>query len=121
VLEKKQKMPPQLRFEFYLPTFYNNEKNPKDFGKPIEKSKFRIAKNKIINNFGCLSIHSGIIQGTWTDKDSKIRYFDNCRKFEVCVNNRDDIIDFMINFKEFLKKEFEQHDIYMIYTEVEML
>ena len=55
-------MPPKLRYELYLPTFYNNESNPDEFGMPIEEGKFRKAKNKIIEKFGCISLHAGSIQ-----------------------------------------------------------
>ena len=84
-------------------------------------SKHAKAKNKVIEKFGCLSIHPGIIQGTWTDKISNVRYFDNCFKFEICVDNRDDNIEFFDKFKDYLIQEFKQHEIYMIFTEVNMV
>ena len=114
-------MPPKLRYEFFLPTFYNNEDVPGNLGKPIEAKKFRLVRDKVIEKFGSISKHPGTILGTWTDKNSCIRYFDNCWKFEVCVENTDDAIEFFEKLKEYLMKEFEQEDIYMVFTEVIMV
>lgn len=111
-------MPPKLRYEFYLPTFYNNEANPEEFGKPIEKTKFRKARSKIIERFGCLSMHGGTIQGVWTDKETKKKYYDVCYKWEITVNIKGEDISFFEQFKEYLLSEFKQYQIYMICTEV---
>lgn len=111
-------MPPQLRYEFYLPTYYNNESNPEEFGKPIEIGKFRKAKNKIIKKFGCISIHPGSIQGVWTDSNTNTRYYDVCYKWEICVDIKGDNIKFFEELKEYLKDEFKQHEIFVICFEV---
>jgi len=111
-------MPPKLRYELYLPTFYNNEANPEEFGKPIEESKFRKAKNKIIEKFGCISLHGSTIQGVWTNKENNKRYYDVCYKWEICVDIKGDNIAFFEELREYLLDEFKQHEIYLVSTEV---
>lgn len=111
-------MPPQLRYEFYLPTYYNNDANPEEFGKPIQPSKYRVTKNKIIKKFGSLSIHPGSIQGVWTDSNTNKRYYDVCYKWEICVDIKGDNISYFEELKEYLKFEFKQHEIFMVHFEV---
>lgn len=107
-------MPVKLRYEFYLPTSYND-------GSPIEPRKQRLVKEKIVNKFGAISLHPATVQGTWVDKDKKIRHYDNCSRFEICVDKSDENEIFFEELKEELKESFKQEEIYMIYSEVKMI
>ncbi|MBI2630239.1 hypothetical protein HYW76_03990 [Candidatus Pacearchaeota archaeon] len=107
-------MPPKLRYEFYLPTYYNDRT-------PIEPKKYRQVKNKIVERFGAISTHPATVQGTWIDKSSNITYFDNCCRFEICVDKDDENEKFFEELKDELKEIFMQREIYMIFTEVNMV
>ncbi len=104
-------MAPRLRYEFYLPTYYND-------GTPIEPSKYRLVKNKVVDRFGAVSIHPATIQGIWVNKEDNVRYFDNCSKFEISVEKNEINEIFFENLKKELKEIFKQYEIYMIYCEV---
>lgn len=104
-------MPPKLRYEFYLPTYYND-------GTPIEQSKYRLVKNKVVNEFGAVSVHPATVQGIWVNKESDTKYFDNCSRFEISVEKTEKNEIFFENLKRELKEMFKQHEIYMIYSEV---
>lgn len=107
-------MPPKLRYEFYLPTLYNDKF-------PIEPKKYRYIKNKIVKQFGAISTHPATVQGIWIDSCSNKRHFDNCCRFEICVEKSDDNEKFFEELKEELKVYFKQIEIYMIFTEVNMV
>lgn len=104
-------MAPKLRYEFLLPTCYND-------GRPIESSKYREAKDKIVAKFGGVSLHPNTVQGTWIHPDSRQAYNDNCCRFEVSVDKTDEAIAFFEAFKQEMKILFDQHEIYMLYTEI---
>ena len=104
-------MPPKLRYEFYLPILYNNKK-------PVEKSKFRQVKNRMLKDFRGVSTHPGIISGRWLDPNSNKLYADELIKFEVCVYGSITNQLYFEKLKEELKELFKQNEIYMLYTEV---
>ncbi len=104
-------MPPKLRYELYIPTYYND-------GSPIEPKKHREIKNKIINEFGAISVHPGSISGTWINPNNSKYYYDNNFKLEVTVEKVDSNEEFFEKFKDFLKEYLQQQQIYIICTEV---
>lgn len=104
-------MPPKLRYELYIPTYYND-------GSPIESKKHREIKNKIIDKFGAISVHPGSISGTWIHPNTGVIYYDNNFKFEITVEKSSSNEEFFETFKEFLKEFLQQQQIYIIYTEV---
>ena len=104
-------MPPKLRYEFYLPTVYND-------GSPIDAVKYRFVKNKVIEKYGAISIHPATISGTWVDTVTNKVFFDNCYRYEVVVDKNDENEFFFETLKKELKTLFNQHEIFMIHTEV---
>lgn len=109
-------MPPQIRLEIYIPTFYNPDKNGDR--KSIELRKHRLVKNQIVDKFKAVSIHPLTVQGIWVDPETNKRHFDNCYRFEVCINPREDVGTYLEEWKKELEDLFEQFEIYMIYYEV---
>ncbi|MEK6913467.1 MAG: hypothetical protein AABW47_02235 [Nanoarchaeota archaeon] len=104
-------MPPKLRYEIYIPTLYNDKT-------PIEPSKYRVIKNKLQDNFGGISVHPASVQGTWVHPVSKQIFCDNCFRYEIVVEKTPENEEFFEEFKEELKKLLLQHEIFMIYTEI---
>lgn len=107
-------MPPKLRCEFYLPSYYNDKT-------PIEAKKYRYVKNKLLMKFGGVSVHPATVEGLWKDPKTSIIYSDNSYKFEITVEKNDESKKFFEEFKEELKVIFKQHQIYMLCTEVDMI
>ncbi|MEK6867797.1 MAG: hypothetical protein AABX98_03150 [Nanoarchaeota archaeon] len=104
----------KLKYEFYIPTSYNDKT-------PIEPKKQRYVKNKIVDKFNGISIHPATVQGIWCGQNKEVFHYDNCIHFEVCVDNLDENEIFFEQLKEELKELFRQEDIYMICFEVKML
>lgn len=104
-------MPPKLRYEVYLPTLYNDKT-------PVEPSKYRQVKNKIQNKFGGLSVHPATIQGLWTNPHDGKCFYDNCFRYEIVVEKSPENEEFFEKFKQELKELFQQHEIFMVCTEI---
>lgn len=104
----------KLRYEFYLPTCYND-------GSLIEPNKYREVKNKIISKFGAVSLHPPNVEGSWIHPASKELYENVCCRFEITVDDIEDNNNFFIQLKEELKTLFQQHEIYMIATPIKQI
>lgn len=104
----------KLRYEIYLPTCYNNKS-------PIETKKFRLIQKKLLKKCNGYSIHPATIEGAYVEENSGIVYFDNCRRFEITVPKTPENQVFFEELKEELKLLLDQHQIYMICTEVEWI
>jgi len=104
-------MATRLRVEFLIPLKYND-------GTDIEPEKFFKIKNEVLEKFGGISIHPLSIEGAWIDKIDDARYYDNCKRFEVCAEKCEDTYHWLSKYKEQLKNEFKQKEIYMIAMEV---
>ena len=109
-------MPQKLRIEIYIPTLYNPDE--KGFRAPIETAKHRQVKNQIVDKHGAISMHPLTIKGVWVNQETNEKYFDSCYKYEVCIDPKEDIDKELEEWKEELKKLFQQFEIYMIYTEI---
>lgn len=102
----------KLRYEIYLPTCYNNKQ-------PVEAKKFRLIQKKLLEKCKGYSIHPATIEGAWVDDNTGIAYFDNCRRFEITVEKNPQNQLFFEELKEELKVLLQQHQVYMICTEVD--
>ena len=107
-------MSQKFRYEFYLPTQYNDKTL-------IEKSKFRKIKNKIKEKFNGISIHPSTIDGEWINTGNNKTCKDYLIKYEVCVDGNITNQLFFENLKEELKRLFNQEDIYMVYTIINLV
>ncbi len=95
-----------LRFDIYLPLFYNDKK-------PIEKSKFLEVFNELTILFGGSSSEENSILGSWIDPKSGIRYDDENRVYHVVCDDTSDNVQKMQDYKEKLKGIFQQEEIMM--------
>ncbi len=112
-------MPPKLRIEIYIPTHYN----PSEDGSrnSIETGKHRELKNEIVDKYGAVSKHSELIEGIWKHPEQGTNYYDTCYKYEVTIDFKDEIADELEIWKEKLKNDFKQFEIYMIYYKVDQV
>jgi hypothetical protein len=104
-------MLPKLRYEVYIPTSYNDKT-------PIETKKYRFVKNKIQKKYGGLSVHPPNISGIWVNPKDKKVFCDNCFRYEIVVDKLQENEEYFENFKKELKELFNQHEIFMICTEI---
>ena len=107
-------MPVKLRYEIYLPLFYNNRKL-------IENSKFKKVKTKLQKKFGSLSIHPANIEGIWLNPKTKKLFLDNCFKYEIIVDKTKTNVIFFEKYKLELKSLFKQKEILILSTELTII
>lgn len=104
-------MAPKLRYEIYIPTLYNDKT-------PIEPKKYRIIKNRIQSKYKGLSIHPATVQGSWLNPKDNRFICDNCYRYEIVVEKDPENEKWFEEFKIELKELLMQHEIFMIYTEI---
>jgi hypothetical protein len=96
----------KIRVEFIIPLRDND-------GKLIEISKHKQTKDEITQRFGAgtFLIPS---EGAWTNHNENNRiHLDINTSLWVLVENTEDNINFFKNYKEILKKRYDQRDIYI--------
>lgn len=101
----------KLRVELLVPAVYND-------GSDVEQRKMLEVRKKIIDKFGAITMHPLSTEGIWIDPKTSKRYYDICRKFEVLVGKKENSEMELFELKEELIEEFDQKDIFMIYSEV---
>ncbi len=111
------KVPTKVRIEVYIPSWYNPDESGEI--KPIESRKKRQVKNEIIKKYGAISMHNATIEGIWVDKTEEKSYYDLCRKYEVCIDPKQDLLKELEQWKEELQELFKQIEVFIVYYEVE--
>lgn len=100
-----------LRFDIYLPLYYNDKK-------PVEKSKFVDVFNDLSMLFGGCSAEENSIMGAWIDPITNIRYDDENRVYHVICEKTHHNIQRISSYKEKLKYIFNQEDIMIFYIHI---
>ncbi len=108
-------MPPKIRVEILIPTFYNE--TDEGIREPIESRKHRAVKNQIVSKFGGISTYPLTIAGIWVDKDGK-KHYDNCIKYEVCIDPHNDYDKDLEEYKKELENFFRQFEIHITHHEL---
>lgn len=103
-----------LLVTFLLPLKYNNGAN-------VGQEKFFRVKEEIVGKFGGISINPISMEGAWVDEINEITCYEDCKRFEVCMENTRKNYGWLLNYKKRLKKEFKQKEIYMIAIEAERI
>ncbi len=101
----------RLKVEFLIPLKYND-------GTDVEPEKLFMVKEKVIDLFGGITIHPLTTEGIWIDPKTHIKYYDECRRFEIVVEESPEIYETLKKLKEDLIKTFKQEDINIYYTEI---
>jgi len=92
-------------YEIYLPLTYND-------GKPIEKEKFGLTREELVDRFGGVtSTPPGFpLEGWWHSPHGVVR--DDIMIWTVVTQIDDDL--FFLKYKETLKQRFIQEDIQLM-------
>ena len=88
-----------------LPLKYND-------GTPVEAEKFEITKTELLERFQGLTIDPGTIRGLWVYQGEQFE--DELIRFVIDVEDTPETEQFFQDFKERLKEQFCQVDIWMI-------
>jgi hypothetical protein len=100
----------KYRFELLLPLTDNE-------GNPFEPDAFFQVQKNLLDQFGgyrCQPLAPHI--GAWTEE--AITYYDKLLMFTVDAPRADESLDWFIAYKEHLKPQFQQVEIYLAVGEV---
>ncbi len=104
------------RFDLYLPLKYND-------GRDIEPEKFQITRRELVSGFGGLTwianVGSPSIFGFWKGRHRE--YQENNDLFIVYTDRMEEHKRFFKQYKEVLKKRFEQEAIFIAVEETEII
>lgn len=100
------------RYEILLPLLYNN-------GTSIEKEKFLLTNEELVIKFGAATTDSTRIVGRWLYQNQLFE--DKLIRIIVDVPDTEDHLDFFKQYKETLKKRFDQIDIWIISHEIDVI
>jgi hypothetical protein len=100
------------RFELLLPTKFNS-------GLPVPDGAFADTLLELEERFGAVSSESQTILGQW--RHEGLVYRDESVRIFVDVPDADETREFFIDYKEILKKRFQQIDIWMTTFPLEVL
>jgi hypothetical protein len=109
------------RYDIYLPLEYN----PKSDGtrQRIEGEKFDRVEQKLFEEFGGVTFvqESFPLKGRWRGETKN--YMDEIRIFTVLDFRRENSLgeNFLKEYKETLKKEFQQEEILILYHEMKTI
>ncbi len=99
-------------YDIFAPLFYNN-------GSPIEPTKFQELQGRLLQRFEGLTYFPQANQGFW--KFGDITYRDEIVIYRVISQDSAASREYLSDFKEHLKQEFQQLDILIIEREVGLL
>lgn len=88
-------------------------------GQPVEPGKFQAIQKRLLAEFGGCSFFPQANEGFW--KMGDVSYRDEVVVYRVVGREVRSARRFMKTFKEYLKKELKQADVYIAEREVEIL
>ena len=100
------------RFEILLPLRFND-------GQPVPDELIGETLIEVRQKFGAVSAESQVIRGVWEHEGADYR--DELTRVFLDVQDTNDNREFFISFKERLKEQFQQIDIWMTTYPIEVL
>ena len=100
------------RYEILLPLLYND-------GSKIEKEKFLITNEELVERFGATTTDSTRIVGRWIYQNQL--YEDKLIRIIIDVPESEDSEIFFRRYKEVLKERFKQIDIWITSYEIDVI
>jgi hypothetical protein len=100
------------RYEILLPLLYND-------GSKIEKEKFLITNEELVERFGAATTDSTRIVGRWIYQNQL--YEDKLIRIIIDVPESEDSETFFRQYKEVLKERFKQIDIWITSYEIDVI
>jgi hypothetical protein len=100
------------RYEILLPLLYND-------GTKIEKEKFLITNEDLLNKFGATTTDTTKIVGRWLYQNQLFE--DKLMRIIIDVQAEGDDEEFFRQYKEVLKERFKQIDIWITSYEITVI
>ncbi len=101
-----------IRFEILLPLFYND-------GRPIEREKFLQTDDELVQLFGATSTDTVTVRGRWMYQSTI--YQDQLIRVRFDVADKPENWEAVRAFKETLKVRFEQLDVWITASRIEVV
>ena len=101
-----------IRFEILLPLFYND-------GRRIERQKFVLSDDELVNAFGATSTDTVIVRGRWVHGSTK--FSDQLVRIRLDVQDTPENWQKMRDLKQLLKQRFEQLEIWVTAHRIDIL
>lgn len=101
----------EIKVEILLPSLYNADDNGQR--KEIEGKKYSDIFDDLMDKFGGCTVDNTPLLGGWIDPITKKRVNDENTTYWVVCTESEENIKFFRNYKETLKKRFQQEDIMM--------
>lgn len=93
-----------VRYEILLPLKYND-------GTPIEDKKLQTTRRELVEKFAAVTVEPYGFSGIWVHQGRE--YKDELIRLVVDVEDTSEVEQFFREYKECLKKRFEQIDIWI--------
>lgn len=104
-------------YRLFLPKFYND-------GRDIPKNKILKITQQIREKFGSFSVNPfatlPIIQGTWTSPTKK-QFEESMFLIEIFLEDTFNNMKWIISFKELIRQDLEQEEIFLICQDAELV
>jgi hypothetical protein len=94
------------RFEVLLPIRYND-------GRDVEQRKLYDSKEELMAQFGGITADGVVRTGSWTDSVG-VRYDDETIRLTVDINDTDESLAAIREYKSVLIDRFQQKDVYIV-------
>lgn len=104
----------KIKVEILLPLKYNDGSN-------IEGKKYRITYRELIKKFGGCSQEDYTIMGDWIDSIAKKHYKDTNTICWIICDDIQDNMNFLKKLKEDLKERFQQLDLLIYFTKINVI
>ncbi|MBL8795306.1 MAG: hypothetical protein JNM56_15480 [Planctomycetia bacterium] len=101
-----------IRFEILLPLFHND-------GRPVEKEQFVATDDELVQRFGATSTDSIVVSGRWLYRSTV--YSDQLIRVRLDLEDVPENWQAMREVKETLKTRFEQIDIWITASRIEIV
>jgi len=101
-----------IRFEILLPLFYND-------GRAVERRKFVITDDELVRSFGATSTDTVVVRGQWLYQSTT--FSDQLVRIRIDVDDTPENWQKMREFKDVLKRRFEQLEIWITSHRIDVL
>ncbi len=100
------------RFEILLPLNHND-------GRPIDRAKFRLTHDELLDKFGGTTVDTVRAWGHWKYRGTLYR--DRLIRIRIDSGDPEDAYKFFRSYKEILAARFEQIDIWITAHEIDLI
>jgi hypothetical protein len=99
-------------YDIFVPLYFND-------GRPVDAEKFQQLQERLLDRFGGLTFFPQPNKGLW--RMAGVTYRDEIVVYRVIGAATEEARPFLASLKDWLKAEFEQHEILIVERTIETL